>query len=242
VLRVNSGGGSALASDIIWRELKMARQDGKPVVVSFGDVAASGGYYIACGADSIFASPNTITGSIGVFGIIPNMSGFFKDKLGITFDGVKTGTYADGPTTIRPMTDAEKKMAQDGVDRIYLRFKERVAEGRKKDIAYIDSIAQGRVWSGEDAVRNGLVDRIGNLQQAIVSAARLAKLNDYGVKEYPEAQNWLDDLLHRKKTDPSALMKEQLGEDNYKVYREILRIREMTQSTQARLPFEFIIH
>jgi protease-4 len=136
----------------------------------------------------------------------------------------------------------EKKMAQEGVDRIYLRFKQRVAEGRKKDTSYIDSIAQGRVWSGEDAVRIGLVDRIGNLGQAIASAARMAKLNEYGVKEYPESQSWLDDLLNRKKKDPSALLKEQLGEDNYKVYRELLRIREMTGSTQARLPFEFIIH
>ena len=135
VLRVNSGGGSALASEIIWRELKMARQDGKPVVVSFGDVAASGGYYISCGADSIFASPNTITGSIGVFGIIPNMGGFFKNKLGITFDGVKTAPYADAGAIYRPMNDAEKQQAQNGVDRIYMQFKQRVAEGRKKDIA-----------------------------------------------------------------------------------------------------------
>ena len=220
----------------------MAKQDGKPVVVSFGDVAASGGYYIACGADSIFASPNTITGSIGVFGIIPNMSGFYKEKLGITFDGVKTSTYADGPTTLRPMTEAEKQITQNGVDRIYLQFKQKVAEGRKKDINYIDSIAQGRVWSGEDAVRIGLVDRIGNIQDAIASAARLAKLKDYGVKEFPESENWLDDILKSNKKEPVALMKEQLGEENYKVYRELLRIREMTRSTQARLPYEFLIH
>ena len=242
VLRVNSGGGSALASEIMWRELKMAKDDGKPVVVSMGDVAASGGYYIACGADSIFASPNTITGSIGVFGIIPNMSGFFREKLGITFDGVKTATYADGPTAIRPMNDMEKRLTQAGVDRIYLRFKQRVADGRKKDINYVDSIAQGRVWSGEDALRLGLVDRIGGLHDAIASAVKLAKLSDYGIKEYPESQNWLEDILKPNKKDPSAFVKEQLGEENYKVYREMLRVREMTRSTQARLPFEFFIH
>src|SRR5204863_1808835 len=112
VLRVNSGGGSALASEKIWRELHMARQDGKPVVVSFGDVAASGGYYISCGADSIFSSPNTITGSIGVFGIIPNMEGFFKNKLGVTFDGVKTAPYADLGAIYRPMNENEKKFVQ----------------------------------------------------------------------------------------------------------------------------------
>ena len=140
------------------------------------------------------------------------------------------------------MTEAEKQITQNGVDRIYLQFKQKVAEGRKKDINYIDSIAQGRVWSGEDAVRIGLVDRIGNIQDAIASAARLAKLKDYGVKEFPESENWLDDILKSNKKEPVALMKEQLGEENYKVYRELLRIREMTRSTQARLPYEFLIH
>ncbi len=242
VLRVNSGGGSALASEIIWRELKMAKEDGKPVVVSFGDVAASGGYYIACGADSIFASANTITGSIGVFSVVPDMSGFFKDKLGITFDGVKTGTYADAPTISRALNDAEKQQMQNSVDRIYMQFKQRVAEGRKKDINYIDSIAQGRVWSGMDALQNGLVDRIGSLQDAIASAGRLAKLKDYGLKEYPESVNWLDDLLGKNKPEPAAIMKSQLGDDNYRIYKELLQVKEMTRSVQARLPFEFFLH
>jgi protease IV len=241
VLRVNSGGGSALASENIWRELQQAKQDGKPVVVSFGDVAASGGYYIASGADSIFASPNTITGSIGVFGVIPNMGSFFKNKLGVTFDGVKTAPFADGPNVFRPMNEMEKQIAQNGVDRIYLQFKQRVAQGRKKDLAYIDSIAQGRVWSGEDALQLGLVDRIGNLQDAINSAGRMAKLDGFGLREYPESENWLNSLLGRKKTGPAALMKEQLGEENYRVYKELLRIREMTQSIQARLPYEFMM-
>lgn len=242
VMRVNSGGGSALASEIIWRELQMAKDDKKPVIVSFGDVAASGGYYISCGADSIFASPNTITGSIGVFGVIPNMGGFFKNKLGITFDGVKTAPYADGPNIYRPMNDAEKKLAQSGVDRIYLQFKQRVASGRKKDVAYIDSIAQGRVWSGEDALQLGLVDRFGSLQDAINCAARMAKLDKYGLKEYPESGNWLQNLLHKQKEQPAAMMREQLGEEQFRIYNELLRVKEMTKSTQARLPYQFFIH
>ena len=242
VMRVNSGGGSALASDIIWRELQMAKQDGKPVIVSFGDVAASGGYYISCGADSIFANPNTITGSIGVFGIIPNMKGFFKNKLGITFDGVKTAPYADAPSAVHPMNDVEKQQAQNGVERIYLQFKQRVAKGRKKDIHYIDSIAQGRVWSGEDGMRIGLVDRIGNLQDAVDCAARMAKISQYGWKEYPESGSWLDEILGRKKSEPQAMIREQLGEENYKIYSEMLRIKQMSGSVQARLPFQFFIH
>jgi protease IV len=242
VMRVNSGGGSALASDIIWRELQMAKQEGKPVVVSFGDVAASGGYYISCGADSIFSSPNTITGSIGVFGVIPNMGGFFKNKLGITFDAVKTAPYADGPNIYRPMNEAEKQIAQNGVNRIYMQFKERVATGRKKDINYIDSIAQGRVWSGNDGLRLGLVDRMGSLQDAINCAARMAKVTSYGLKEYPESRSWLDNLIHKQKSEPAAMMREQLGEEQYKIYTEMIRLKEMTNSTQARVPFQFFIH
>lgn len=241
VLRVNSGGGSALASENIWRELQMAKADNKPVVVSFGDVAASGGYYIACGADSIFASPNTITGSIGVFGVIPNMESFFKNKLGITFDGVKTAPYADAGAVYRPLNEAEQKMIQASIERTYLQFKQRVAQGRKKDINYIDSIAQGRVWSGQDALQLGLVDRIGNLQDAIASAARLAKLDEYGLKEYPESGSWIDEILDRKKTEPAALIRQEVGEENYRLYQQLKKIREIT-GVQARLPFEFIMN
>jgi protease-4 len=140
------------------------------------------------------------------------------------------------------MNDAEKKMAQDGVERIYLQFKQRVATGRKKDINYIDSIAQGRVWSGEDAFQLGLVDRIGSLQDAINCAARMAKLDKYALKEYPESRSWLDNLFHKQKSEPAAMIREQLGEENYKIYTEMLRIKEMTNSTQARLPFQFFIH
>ncbi|RYF85054.1 MAG: signal peptide peptidase SppA [Chitinophagaceae bacterium] len=243
VLRVNSGGGSALASDIIWREIQMAREeDKKPVIASFGDVAASGGYYIACGADSIFANPNTITGSIGVFSVIPNMQSFFKNKLGMTFDGVNTAPHADAVGVTKPLDETGKELVQKGVERIYAQFKQRVATGRKKDTAYIETIAQGRVWSGEDAVRNGLVDRLGNLQEAIKCAARMAKLNDYGLREYPEVkEKWYNGLFKGENPEPAAMIKEHIGEDNYKIIEYLKKIKEMTGSVQARLPFEIII-
>lgn len=240
VFRINSGGGSALASENIWRELALTKQE-KPLVVSFGDVAASGGYYIASAADSIFALPNTITGSIGVFGIIPNMQGFFNEKLGVTFDGVKTANYADAGAVYRPLTAQEKSFVQASIDRIYSQFKMRVAEGRKKDTAYIDSIAQGRVWSGEDALRLGLVDRLGGLQQAVESAARMAKLKDYRLREYPERKSWLNELLGKTTTEPAAQIKEQLGADNFRIYQEMLQVKQMVGVPQARLPFTFII-
>ena len=241
VLRINSGGGSALASENIWRELVLTKKE-KPLVVSFGDVAASGGYYIAAGADSIFASPNTITGSIGVFGIIPNMQGFFNEKLGVTFDGVKTAEYADAGAVYRPLTEPEKKFVQSGVDRIYAQFKQRVAEGRKKDTSFIDSVAQGRVWSGEDALRLGLVDKLGGLDQAVESAARMAKVTDYRIKEYPERKSWINELLGKKSTEPAAQIKEQLGIDNYRIYQEMIQVKQMCGVPQARLPFTFLIH
>jgi protease-4 len=242
VFRVNSGGGSALASETIWRELSLAKKE-KPVVVSFGDVAASGGYYISCAADSIFASPTTITGSIGVFGIIPNMQGFFKNKLGVTFDGVKTGPYADLGAIYRPMNDNEKKFIQQSIDEIYLNFKQRVADGRKRSPEYIDSIGQGRVWSGNKAIENGLVDKFGGLQDAIECAARMAKLPDYRLREYPEVRSVFDRLFGTKdNTLKTEMMKKELGEDQFKIYNELLRVKEITNSPQTRLPFEFSIN
>ena len=243
VFRVNSGGGSALASETIWRELSLAKKE-KPVVVSFGDVAASGGYYISCAADSIFASPTTITGSIGVFGIIPNMQGFFKNKLGVTFDGVKTGPYADLGAIYRPMSENEKEFVQQNIDEIYLNFKQRVADGRKKPIEFVDSIAQGRVWSGARAIQNGLVDKFGGLQDAVECAARMAKLSDYRLREYPEVQNVFDRLFGRstENTFKDKTLREELGEDQYKIYKEMLRVKEMTNSAQGRLPFEFFVN
>lgn len=241
VFRVNSGGGSALASEAIWRELFLAKKE-KPVVVSFGDVAASGGYYISCAADSIFCSPSTITGSIGVFGIIPNMQGFFKNKLGITFDGVKTGAYADAGAIYRPLTEKEKTFFQNAIDGIYSGFKQRVADGRKKSIEYIDSIAQGRVWSGAKAIDIGLVDRFGGLQDAVECAARMAKLEDYAVREYPEVKNLFERLFGESDHSiQNEEIRKQLGDEYFKVYKELIRVRQLSAAPQARLPFEIII-
>ncbi|HSU29097.1 MAG TPA: signal peptide peptidase SppA, partial [Chitinophagaceae bacterium] len=241
VFRVNSGGGSSLASDEIWRELSLAKKE-KPVVVSFGDVAASGGYYISCAADSIFCLPSTITGSIGVFGIVPNMQGFFKNKLGITFDGVGTAPYADAGAPYRPMKEEEKKMIQASIDTIYDQFKQRVAGGRKKDIAYIESIAQGRVWTGFQAINNGLVDKFGGLQDAVECAARMAKIENFSLVEFPEPINIFDRLLKRSNPFIQEQLKKEMGEENYQVYQELKQVKEMTNKVQARLPFRFFIH
>jgi protease IV len=241
VFRVNSGGGSALASEGIWRELSLARKE-KPVVVSFGDVAASGGYYISCAADSIFASPTTITGSIGVFGIIPNMQAFFKNKLGVTFDGVKTAPYADAGSIYRPLSENEKKFIQKSIDEVYLSFKQRVADGRKTSIEYIDSIAQGRVWSGNKALKNGLIDKYGGLQDAIDCAARMAKTKNYQLKEYPGIKNIFDKLFGAgSNTLKTQSLKNELGDENYKIYKELLRVKQITNTVQARLPYEFFV-
>lgn len=241
VLRVNSGGGSALASENINREIALAKKS-KPVIVSFGDVAASGGYYISCAADSIFALPNTITGSIGVFGVVPDMSTFFKNKLGVTFDGVKTGPLANTGAISHPMNEQEKKMIQTSIERIYAQFKQRVADGRKKDTAYVETIAQGRVWTGLKAKEIGLIDAYGGLQAAIDAAATKAKLKQYEVKEYPKKQNLLEKFLGMGKDDNVAVkIKADMGEEYYNVYKQLKMVKEMTNGIQARLPFDFII-
>jgi protease-4 len=241
VVRINSGGGSALASENIWRELTLARKV-KPVVVSFGDVAASGAYYLSCNADSIFAQTTTITGSIGVFTLLPNLQKFFNDKLGVTFDGVKTAPQADMLSATKPLTPAQRIYLQNSIDSIYLTFKERVAQGRKKDISYIDSIGQGRVWSGSRALELGLVDRLGGLDDAIACAARMAKISDYRLREYPEPHNVLQMIFggYEKDAAQSAL-KTELGEDGMKTYKTIKRVKQMVGVSQARIPFEFTI-
>lgn len=240
VLRVNSPGGSSLASEVIWRELYLARKEGKPVVVSMGDVAASGGYYISCMADSIFAQPNTITGSIGVFAMIPNMESFFKNKLGITFDRVKTGDYADALTISKPLNPQEKKIIQNQVDMIYADFKQRVADGRKMDTAYVDSIAQGRVWTGIRASKIGLVDRIGGIDDAIRSAAKLAELKDYNISEYPERKSIFDEIFGSYMSNAQTnMLKKELGEENVQLLQQVKRIKDNFGKIQARLPFEW---
>ena len=241
VVRINSGGGSAMASETIWREMALARQE-KPVIVSFGDVAASGGYYMACAADSIFASPVSITGSIGVFGIVPDMQAFFKNKLGVTFDGVKTNPYADAGSVYRPLTANEQQLVQANVDMIYTQFKQRVADGRKKDTAYVDSIGQGRVWTGLRAREIGLVDRFGGIEDAVKSAAAMAKLQQYRVVEYPEPLSFFDRLFGKEEPmSYTKAMRQEIGEENYALYQEMKRIQEMTGTVQARMPFRFFI-
>lgn len=240
VLRVNSPGGSALASDVIWREVKLTKAV-KPIIVSMGDVAASGGYYIACAADSIFAQPNTITGSIGVFGIIPNLQNFFNNKLGITFDEVKTGKYADLGNVSRPLTVGERSIIQQQVNQIYFTFTQKVADGRKKDRSYIDSIGQGRVWTGEQALGLGLVDRLGSIDNAIQSAAKMANIEEYRLVSYPALSDPIQSLLGNTSNDISAwFMKREMG-DAYPYYNQAKQIIEQT-GVQARIPYTITIN
>ncbi|HCT23150.1 MAG TPA: signal peptide peptidase SppA, partial [Chitinophagaceae bacterium] len=237
VFRVNSPGGSALASDVIWREITLIKKK-KPVIVSMGDYAASGGYYIACAADSVFANPSTLTGSIGVFGIIPNMQAFLKNKLGITGDGVKTAPYADMGSIDRPLTEMEKRFVQNSIDSIYHTFKTRVANGRKLSIEYVDSIAQGRVWTGAAATKIGLVDRNGTLQDAIASAAKMAKTSSYQIRTYPDKINVFDQIFKSFQQNTKAkAIREEIGEDQYKLLKEWKKVQEMVGVTQARLPY-----
>jgi len=241
VIRINSGGGSSLVSENLWREIYITRKE-KPVVISFGDVSASGAYYLSCNADSIFSEPNTITGSIGVFSIVPNMQQFFKNKLGVTFDGVKTAPDADELTITKPLTPAQKRFLQGEVDSIYMDFKTRVAHGRGKTIEFVDSIGQGRVWSGERAIGLGLVDRLGGLQDAVDCAARMARTTDYRLREFPEPRSILDLILgNYKKSMQAKIMKEELGTDGYRTYNAIKKVRAMIGITQARMPFDIDI-
>lgn len=241
VIRVNSGGGSALASENIWREVTLTRKE-KPVVVSFGDVAASGGYYMSCSADTIFAQPNTITGSIGVFSLLPNMQQFFNNKLGVTFDGVKTSENADALTITKPLTPTQRQYIQNEVDTIYHEFKARVAEGRKKQIEYVDSVGQGRVWSGTRALRLGLVDRIGGLEDALASAARMASLKEFRLREYPDPPGLFDQYFEdfQQNAKNEALEKE-IGSDGMKTYSTLKKIKQLFGITQTRIPFELLI-
>ena len=242
VFRVNSPGGSGLASEVIWREVKLASEV-KPVVVSMGNVAASGGYYISAPATKIYAEPTTITGSIGVFGIIPNMQGFFKNKLGITFDGEKTHQYADMMTTSRPLSEQEKLVIQGYVDEFYDGFVQRVSEGRKLTIAQVDSIGQGRVWTGVDAKARGLVDELGGLEDAVKAAAALAGLTNYSEVELPEQKDFFQQLMEDLNGQARMwVASEWLGEDVQLLY-QYKRVRDAKQNfgIQARMPYDLVI-
>lgn len=207
VLRINSGGGSAYASEQMWRAIQLLRQK-KPVVVSMSGMAASGGYYMSCGANYIYAEPTTLTGSIGIFGMIPDASGLLKEKLGLSFDVVKTNESSDFGAAGRPFNEGESAAMQGYVDRGYQTFIKRVADGRtaaghKMTTEDVDKIGQGRVWTGNQALKLGLVDKLGTLDDAIEKAAQLAKLqkDDYCSMNYPAPSNWLDNMMETKKGD-----------------------------------------
>ncbi len=240
VFRVNSPGGSALASDVIWRETELIKKSGKPLIVSMGDYAASGGYYIACSADRIFANPNTITGSIGVFGVIPNMQKFLNNKIGLTFDTYETNAHSDALTVTKPLDEYEMKVMQNMVAQIYDDFTSKVAAGRKKTQAEVDSIGQGRVWSGEDALGLGLVDELGDMRAAIKYAAQMAGVSDYSTIDYPKMKDPFEELVADLTGQKEAsIMKEVLGAE-FRFYEQFKSLQNV-RGIQARLPYFIVI-
>lgn len=244
VLRVNSPGGSALTSELIWREIEITKKT-KPVVVSMGNYAASGGYYISANADKIFAEPNTITGSIGVFGMLPNMNQLGKN-IGINAEQVKTHENASGYSIFEPMDENFKGFVLESIEKTYATFLKRVADGRKMTIAQVDAIAQGRVWTGVDAHKLGLVDEIGGLDAAIKYAAKLGKTTSYRTENFPEYEKSFEDLLANFtgmamfKTK-EQLLKEQLGEEGFQMLEQIKRVKSR-KGIQAIMPYELEIH
>ena len=237
VLRINSPGGSAMASDVIWREVVLAKK-AKPVIVSMGSVAASGGYYIAAPADVIVAEPNTITGSIGVFGLMINAKELLNNKLGINVETVKFGEYADLGSIDRPLTTAERAIIQRGVDRIYDDFITKVSEGRKLKKEQVDSIAQGRVWAAIDAKKIGLVDEFGGLDKALEIAKTKAKINDCRIINFPEMKNPIETLFADMSGQASLfLTKRSLTAEQFKFYTDFEKIMHY-RGIQARMSFD----
>lgn len=238
VLRVNSPGGSALVSDIIWREIELAKAK-KPVVVSMGNVAASGGYYIAAGADKIFAEPTTVTGSIGVFGTIPNIEQL-ADNIGINAEQVGTNKNSIDYSLFEPMTDNFRKVVQEGIEETYTTFLQRVSQGRGISMAQADSLAQGRVWSGVDAKRLGLVDELGTLEDAIGEAAKLAELESYGIKKYPKYKSgferFMEDLGGSSAKTRESIIEKEVGLEAYNIIKQI-KTAMGQKGIQARMPF-----
>ncbi len=247
VLRVNSPGGSAFASEQIWHELQLLKAE-KPVVVSMGGLAASGGYYISCGANKIFAEPTTLTGSIGIFGMVPDASELLENKLGLHFDVVKTNKHADfgGAAVLsfaaRPFDESESALMQGMIEQGYDLFTSRVAEGRKISQDSVDVIGQGRVWTGEQALKIGLVDQLGNLEDAIAEAAKLAELEKYSVDRYPAQPDFLAQLMQQKK---ESYFDERIRASFGDLYpfvftmQRMLHPQRIDQCIYARLPFEF---
>jgi protease IV len=238
VLRINSGGGSALASDIMWREVQLTRKK-KPVIASMADYAASGGYYMAMGCDSIVAQPTTITGSIGIFALLFNVEDMMKDKLGITFDRVTTHAHSDFPTVTHDMTAFEKNKLQRSIEDGYETFTSKAAAGRHIGIDKLKAVASGRVWSGQEAIKNGLIDRLGGIDDAVAVAARSAKLkpNDYQLKYLPKQKNFVESLFDKADEQANAqLLKAQFGE----MGKYVKQVKQLTQlqGLQARMPYQ----
>ena len=242
VLRIDSPGGNALTSDLIWREIELTKKV-KPVVVSMGNYAASGGFYLACNADKIFAEANTITGSIGVFGTLPNFSKLI-DRVGIHVEQVNTHENAAEYSVFKPIDEKFRIVTQESVERIYNTFINRVAAGRKMTFAQVDAVAQGRVWSGSEAMKVGLVDEIGGMDAALKEAAKLAKINTYKTQNFPQYEKSFDDLLSNLglpffKTKESFI-KEEVGVENYKIIEQIRKMNTK-KGTQFLMPFEINI-
>jgi len=241
VMRVNSPGGSALASDVILREVKLAAE-AKPFIISMGDVAASGGYYIACAADKIFASPTTITGSIGVLGVIPNLEETMKSKLGITFDYAMSNENSNFMSTFRPLTEYQKQVITGYIEDIYATFVTHVSDGRDMTWDAVDEIGQGRVWAGSDAFDIGLVDAFGGLTAAIDAAADMAEVDSYVIKELPAQKDPIEELFKEifGQASIETYLKSELGE-NYRIY-QYLKYWKNAEGVQARLPYDIYIN
>lgn len=240
VLRIDSPGGSALTSDLIWREIELTKK-AKPVVVSMGNLAASGGYYIACNASEIFAEETTITGSIGVFGTLPNITKL-TNNIGIHTEQVKTHQNASGYSIFTPLDENTRATVQESVENIYSVFVDRVAKGRNMKFEEVDSIAQGRVWTGSDAIKIGLVDKIGGMDDALKAAAKLAKIKEYKTKDYPEYEKKFADIFGGMPFMQSkeSFIKEEVGEENYMMIEQIRRMSAQ-KGMQALMPFEINI-
>lgn len=241
VLRVNSPGGDGTASDIIWHEIEQAKKAGKIVVTSMGDYAASGGYYISCNSNYIIAQPNTLTGSIGVFGLVPSFQRALKNKLGVTVDGVSTNKHSDAGGTMRPMNEEELAVYQEFIDDFYGVFTQRVADGRGMEQSAVDEIGQGRVWAGSDALKIGLVDALGNIDDAVAKAAEMAKLENYKISYYPKKKDFWTKLMEKSSSDNNvqAFIKQELG-DQYYIYQGLNQLKR-AEGVQAMMPMQISI-
>jgi len=239
VFRVNSPGGSALASDVMWRETQLAKA-AKPFVISMGGLAASGGYYVSAGADRIFAGANTITGSIGVFGMIPNAKKMLNNKLGLTFDGVQTNANSDMGLLTKPLTSFQYGKIQQSVEKVYDTFLGHVSEGRNMTRDEVDAIGQGRVWTGEDALELGLVDELGGLNDAIAYAAEQAGLTNYRIKSFPEKKDAIQEFIKEITGESSNMFIRWKMGDFYSYYQTVERLKN-SERIQARIPFDIEI-